>query len=51
MKQFSLLFTIILFLFSSVSSAQISKNSELFIQLKKTDSIFFEETFNNNMLN
>lgn len=46
MKQFSLLFTIVFVLFSKVNFAQISKNSALFIQLKKTDSLFFEECFN-----
>lgn len=46
MKQFSLLFTVISILFSKSSNAQISKDSDLFIQLKKTDSLFFEEGFN-----
>jgi len=46
MKQFSLLFTIIFILFPKSSNAQISKDSDLFIQLKKTDSLFFEEGFN-----
>lgn len=46
MKQFSLLFTIIFILFSNSSNAQIAKDSDLFIQLKKADSLFFEEGFN-----
>jgi CubicO group peptidase (beta-lactamase class C family) len=46
MKQFSLLFTIIFLLYSNFSNAQIAKDSDLFIQLKKTDSLFFEEGFN-----
>jgi CubicO group peptidase (beta-lactamase class C family) len=46
MKQFCLLFTIIFILLSTSSNAQISKHSELFIELKKTDSLFFEEGFN-----
>lgn len=46
MKQFSLLFTVIFLLYFNCSNAQVSKDSALFIQLKKTDSLFFEETFN-----
>lgn len=46
MKQFSLLFTIIFLLYSNCSNAQIAKDSDFFIQLKKTDSLFFEEGFN-----
>jgi CubicO group peptidase (beta-lactamase class C family) len=46
MKQLSLLFTIIFILFSKSSNAQVAKDSDLFIQLKKTDSLFFEEGFN-----
>lgn len=46
MKQFSLLFTVISTLLCYTSNAQISKDSNLFIQLKKTDSLFFEEGFN-----
>jgi CubicO group peptidase (beta-lactamase class C family) len=46
MKQFSLLFTITFIFFSNTINAQVSKNSDLFIQLKKTDSLFFEECFN-----
>ena len=46
MKQFSLFFTIIFTLFSCKIEAQISKDSDLFIQLKKNDSLFFEEGFN-----
>ncbi|MFK8036915.1 MAG: serine hydrolase [Crocinitomicaceae bacterium] len=46
MKQLSLLFTIIFLLYANCCNAQISKDSDLFIQLKKTDSLFFEEGFN-----
>lgn len=46
MKQFSLLFTVISTLICYNSNAQISKDSNLFIQLKKTDSLLFEEGFN-----
>ncbi|GEQ86220.1 hypothetical protein ULMS_17280 [Patiriisocius marinistellae] len=46
MKNFCILLAFISILFSLKISAQISKDSELFIQLKKTDSLFFEETFN-----
>ena len=46
MKQFSLLFTIVFILFFKNSNAQIPKDSDLFIQLKKADSLFFEEGFN-----
>jgi len=46
MKQFSLLISIILLLFTASGNAQVSKNSALFIQLKKADSLFFEEGFN-----
>ena len=46
MKQFSLFFTITLILFSNSGNAQISKGSDLFMELKKTDSLFFEEGFN-----
>ena len=46
MKHFCLFTTFISILFSFEISAQIPKDSELFLQLKKTDSIFFEETFN-----
>ena len=46
MRQFSILFTIIFLLYSNYNTAQVAKDSELFMQLKKTDSIFFEETFN-----
>jgi len=38
---------LMIFLFSSCSvNAQIDKNSELFLELKKQDSIFFEKGFN-----
>ncbi|MFT7071577.1 MAG: CubicO group peptidase (beta-lactamase class C family) [Patiriisocius sp.] len=46
MKQFCSLTTLIFILFSTCNIAQISKDSALFIQLKKTDSLFFEESFN-----
>ncbi len=46
MKQLSLLFTIIFLLNTNCCNAQIAKDSDLFIQLKKTDSLFFEEGFN-----
>ncbi len=46
MKHFCLLLILLSTLFSISGHAQISKDSELFIQLKKTDSLFFEETFN-----
>ncbi|MFT4680158.1 MAG: CubicO group peptidase (beta-lactamase class C family) [Flavobacteriales bacterium] len=46
MKQFSLLFTIAFVLLSIAGNTQVSENSDLFIQLKKTDSLFFEEGFN-----
>ncbi len=46
MKQFSILFTIISLFYFHDSTAQVSKDSALFMQLKKTDSIFFEEAFN-----
>lgn len=45
-KQFGIIF---LFLFLSIGNlkAQIDKNSPLFLELKKQDSIFFERGFNN----
>ncbi|MFC4686670.1 serine hydrolase [Epilithonimonas pallida] len=45
-KQFGFIF---LFLFLSIGNlkAQIDKNSPLFLELKKQDSIFFERGFNN----
>lgn len=46
MRQFSLLFAIIFLLYSNCSNAQVAKDSDLFLQLKKTDSLFFEEGFN-----
>ena len=46
MKQINLLCTLVFVLFSNISNAQISKDSGLFIELKKTDSLFFEECFN-----
>ena len=46
MRQFSTLLTIIFLLYSNCSNAQVAKDSDLFIHLKKTDSLFFEECFN-----
>ena len=46
MKLFNPLFTITFILFPNILSSQISKDSDLFIQLKKTDSLFFNEGFN-----
>ncbi len=45
-KQFGIIF-LILFLSIANLNAQIDKNSPLFIELKKQDSIFFERGFNN----
>jgi CubicO group peptidase (beta-lactamase class C family) len=46
MKQFFLLNTIVFILFPNTIYAQVSKDSDLFLQLKQTDSLFFEECFN-----
>lgn len=45
-KQFGIIF-LILFLSIGNLNAQIDKNSSLFIELKKQDSLFFERGFNN----
>lgn len=44
-KRFFPYFLIFLFFFQNIN-AQIDKNSELFLELKKQDSIFFERGFN-----
>jgi len=46
MKKLCFLFTLTSLLCATKSNAQIAKDSALFIQLKKTDSVFFEEGFN-----
>ena len=46
MKSYQLLFTIIVFLIVKNSSAQNNYNSDLFIELKKADSLLFNEGFN-----
>lgn len=45
-KRFFPCFLVLLFFFGNIH-AQIDKNSELFLELKKQDSIFFERGFNN----
>ncbi|WP_294324043.1 class A beta-lactamase-related serine hydrolase [uncultured Chryseobacterium sp.] len=40
-------YVIILLFFSASIDAQIDKNSDLFLELKKQDSVFFERGFNN----
>lgn len=45
-KRFFPYFLVLLFFFGNIH-AQIDKNSELFLELKKQDSIFFERGFNN----
>ncbi|SEM66540.1 CubicO group peptidase, beta-lactamase class C family [Chryseobacterium taichungense] len=45
-KRFSCYFLFFLFFFGN-TNAQIDKSSELFLELKKQDSIFFERGFNN----
>jgi len=45
-KRFFPYFPVLLFFFGNIH-AQIDKNSELFLELKKQDSIFFERGFNN----
>ncbi|TCI93146.1 serine hydrolase [Tenacibaculum sp. M341] len=47
MKQLNILFTIIFILIFGNIHSQVSKNSALFKNLKKMDSIFFEAGFNN----
>lgn len=44
-KRFFPYFLVLLFFFGNIH-AQIDKNSELFLELKKQDSIFFERGFN-----
>ena len=46
MKSLKLIFAIVLFLIAKNISAQINNNSELFIELKKADSLLFNEGFN-----
>ncbi|MGV7105753.1 serine hydrolase [Flavobacterium sp. U410] len=46
MKSYQLLFTIIVLLIVKNSSAQNNYNSDLFIELKKADSLLFNEGFN-----
>lgn len=43
---FKILFAIIMFFYSLISSAQVDKNSELYKTLKVNDSIIFERAFN-----
>ncbi|WP_294208199.1 class A beta-lactamase-related serine hydrolase [uncultured Chryseobacterium sp.] len=47
MRTFALLITAITFLLIGSMKAQIDKNSSLFTELKKQDSLFFERGFNN----
>ena len=46
MKSYQLIFAIVLILIVKNSSAQITDNSDLFIALKKADSLIFNEGFN-----
>ena len=46
MSKRSFLYFLVLLFFSGNTHAQISKNSELFLELKKQDSVFFERGFN-----
>ncbi|WP_378184810.1 serine hydrolase [Aquimarina sp. W85] len=46
MRHYTLFFTSALLIISTFCTAQVAKDSELFVQLKKIDSIFFEEGFN-----
>ena len=46
MKQLNILVLTIFILISKNLQAQVSKNSTLFKELKKADSLFFEEGFN-----
>ncbi|WP_312902191.1 hypothetical protein [Chryseobacterium taichungense] len=45
-KRFFCYFLVFLFFFGNID-AQMNKSSELFLELKKQDSIFFERGFNN----
>lgn len=47
MKSYNLLLAIVLILIVKNSSAQIINNSDVFIALKKADSLIFNECFNN----
>lgn len=43
----TIIFAVVLVVFTTLQiNAQVDKNSELFLQLKKQDSIFFEKSFN-----
>lgn len=46
MKSYRLILTIVLILFVKNSIAQVANNSNLFIELKKADSLLFNEGFN-----
>lgn len=51
MKTYSVLLTTITLLISSIVTAQVPKNSDLFRRLKTQDSVFFERIFNRCDLN
>ncbi|MBC8884083.1 hypothetical protein H9X57_14265 [Flavobacterium piscinae] len=42
----NILLTSLIMVFFFISEAQIKKDDQLFIELKKQDSIFFEKAFN-----